>query len=313
MTTNPFAITFGESLAVEAREYLENAQSPRTRKTYCSQWKVFSTFCSQHELPALPASSEVVAAYLTARARTAKASTLSVALAAIDDKHSSEGYPRPGEREPIKKLLSGIRRTIGTEKTPKAAFTLDILREAVGMLPNTLAGVRDRAVLLVGFAGAFRRSELAALDVGTLRFVPDGVKVHLRHSKTDQEKKGRVVGIPQGRHVGMCPPTALRDWLVAAGIYEGKVFRSLDSNRLGESITDRSIATIVKLAANSVGHEFDDFSGHSLRSGFCTSASHAGVDAHALMRQTGHTSIKSVIGYIQEADVFRANPARRLL
>jgi integrase len=313
MTENRFAITFGETLAEQAREYLEASQSPRTKKTYCSQWKVFSTFCAQHGLPALPASPEVVAAYLTARASTVCASTLSVSLAAIDDAHSRAGLPRPGESEPIKRLLSGIRRTIGVAKRPKEAFTVELLRDAVALIPNTMAGHRDRAVLLLGFGGAFRRSELAALNVGDLEFCAEGLRVSLRSSKTDQEKHGRVVGIPYGRDSKFCPALAVRHWLVAAGIYEGRVFRSLDKRRMGASLTDKSIANVVKLAANSVGLEFDDFSGHSLRSGFCTSAAHAGVDAHGLMRQTGHASIKSVLGYIREADVFRANPARELL
>lgn len=309
----PQAIDFTAPLAEQARAYLENEQSPRTKKTYCSQWKVFSTFCSQHGLAPLPASVETVAAYLTWRAQHAGASTLTVTLAALDDQHARAGHERPGRREEIKRLLRGIRRTIGTASAQKAPFTLDVLHEALACIPATLTGTRDRALLLLGFGGAFRRSEIAALTLADIAFVPQGIKVFVRSSKTDQEKHGRVVGIPYGRNPQTCTPTAIRKWLDDAGIYEGRLFRSVHGDKVGDSLTDQSIALLVKKACAAVGREPADFSGHSLRSGFCTSGARAGMDAARLMRQTGHVSINSLAIYIREVDVWRGNPAQELL
>jgi integrase len=180
----------------------------------------------------------------------------------------------------------------------------------VAALPPGVIGIRDKALLLVGFAGALRRSELVALTVADLDFTPEGLVVALRRSKTDQEGKGRKIGIPPGR-ARTCPVRALQDWLEAAGIGEGAVFRGV--NRHGQvadkPLTGRSVARIIQRAAERAGLDSTRFAGHSLRAGLVTTAAKAGKPTHSIMAQTGHKSVGMVQKYIREAKLFEENAA----
>ena len=181
-------------------------------------------------------------------------------------------------------------------------------------LPDRLLGVRDRALLLVGFAGAFRRSELVSLNVRDLKFTNDGLTVTLRRSKTDQEGSGRKVGIPYGSSPETCPVRSLRAWLEASGIESGPVFRPI--NRHGQirpsRLSDRAVALIVKRAAEAAGKDPAEFAGHSLRSGLATAAAIGGASERAIMKQTGHRSTAMVRRYIRDGSLFRENAAARV-
>jgi site-specific recombinase XerD len=298
-----------------AAEYVEASVAPNTRRAYAGDWSRFAAWCAGHGACALPADGATLALYLTDLAQKgAKVSTLTRALAAISVQHRDNGHDSPRSDRRVAAVLAGIRRTVGVAATKKAPLTVEALRTVVQALPVGMAGVRDRAVLLLGFAAALRRSEIVALDVGDLEFTTDGVKVTIRRSKTDQDGEGRVVGVPHGRK-DTCPVRAVRAWLDASGIVEGAVFRRINkAGRVegGQGLTDQVIATIVKCACQAAGVE-GDFSGHSLRAGLATSAAKAGKGLDAIMRQTGHKSEHVARGYIRLATVFDANAADGLL
>jgi integrase len=211
----------------------------------------------------------------------------------------------------VSEVLKGIRRTKGTAPACKAPLLVGQLKAALGVGRGDLLGMRDRALLLIGFAGAFRRSELVGLDVADLAFTDDGLVITLRRSKTDQEGEGRKVGIPHGSKPTTCPVRVLRAWLEAAGIVTGPLFRSV--NRHGKvgavRLSDRAVALAVKRAAESAGLDASTFSGHSLRAGLATSAAAAGASERSIMDQTGHRSVQMVRRYIRDGSLFRDNAA----
>jgi integrase len=209
--------------------------------------------------------------------------------------------------------LEAHRREKGTRPTRKAPLTVDLLRRVVDALPASAIGTRDRALLLVGFAGGFRRSELVALDVCDLTFSDEGVSVLLRRSKTDQHGAGMTKAIPFGANESTCPVRALRAWLGARGITDGPVFRALDPAHMDARLSAHAVAAIVKARAEDAGLEPRNLSGHSLRSGVATSAARAGKDVFEIMATTGHKKTDTVAAYVREARAFERNASRGLL
>jgi len=300
-------------LREKAHAFAAEARAPRTRKEYSRAWRAFALWCQGAGLRAMPAAPGTVALYLTARAETCRPSTLEQDLSAIGAAHALAGLASPRSAAVVRDVRSGIRRRLGVAQAQKAPLLVADLRDVVAELPDTLVGLRDRVLLLVGFAGAFRRSELVGLEVRDLEWTADGVRVQLRRSKTDQEGEGRTVGIPRGSE-GACPVTALRAWLAGAEITEGLVFRSVNRHdQVGEALTGRSVARVVKRAAAGAGLDASRLAGHSLRSGLATSAAQAGRSERSIMRQTGHRSSEMVRRYIREAQVFDDNAAKGLL
>ncbi|MCY0900222.1 MAG: site-specific integrase, partial [Firmicutes bacterium] len=241
-----------------------------------------------------------------------KVSTLQRRLSAINGAHEAKGFPRFSVRdEPLKSVWAGIRRVHGVAQQGKApAVTADI-QAMVAKIPDSLGGLRDRALLLLGFAGAFRRSELVGLRREDVQFTGDGLTIWVRHSKTDQEGRGRKVGIPYGSHRPTCPVRSVQAWLAASGITEGPLFRSV--NRHGQlqsaALSDKAVALIVKRWAEAAGLDPAQYAGHSLRAGLATSAAQAGVPERVIMAQTGHKSTDMVRKYIREGSLFRENAA----
>jgi site-specific recombinase XerD len=268
-------------------------------------------------LSALPATPATVCAFLAAQAGLGKrASTLGRRLASIKYFHGIAGEPSPTGDEAIKATLSGIRRSIGSAPVRKRAATSDIVLGMVGTAGSeTLRQLRDRAILLIGFASAMRRSELVALNVEDLEWTAEGLMLRIRKSKTDQEGAGASVAVPRGETA--CPVAALKAWLEAANITDGPVFRRI-LNKVSQRVTDRrlaarNIARIVKDNAERLGFDPSTFGAHSLRSGLVTSAVKRGVNLLKICDQTRHKSVEMLRVYCRDAELFNGNAAAGLL
>ena len=263
-------------------------------------------------MPAKPATVAVYLAHLADEG--SKVSTIERRLCGIRYEHRVRGYPNAlTGSEAIDRVIQGIRRRLGVAVTKKRPF-MDVAR-VTSKLPDTLIGVRDRAILTLGFICAFRRSELIALDVSDLHEDPEGYRVHLRRSKTDQEGKGFWKPVPRAKDPATCPVAAVQAWLARAGHTEGPLFRRIlrGEHATEKRLTGHSIATIVKQSTARAGIDPSDFSSHSLRAGFVTSAAKAGSSIESIMRQTGHKDPKSVIGYIRFENLFDKSAAKDLL
>jgi integrase len=218
------------------------------------------------------------------------------------------GPDNPTRSELVRATLRGIKRKLGKPQQRAKPLTREILFKVLENMGEDLRAIRDRAILLVGFAGAFRRSELCELRFEDIEFLPDGMKVTLKRSKVDQEGIGRTIAIPIAQ-VRWCPVAALRKWLFIAGIAEGPIFRTLDRRHrvLSYSISGEAVSIIIKQRVAAVGLDPNYFSGHSLRAGFATSASAANVSSWKIREQTGHRSDKVLYRYIRPAQSFRDN------
>lgn len=301
-------------LAESARGYVASSKAEATRRAYHSDWQDFSAWCQVHDLPELPATAHTVSVYVVALAEAgAKVATIQRRLAAISQAHQLAGHvPSPTSDWLVRQVTAGIRRSLGTAPTRKAAIATPELRRLLASCDrSTLAGQRDVALLLLGFAGGFRRSELVALDWEDLEESKDGLRVQLRRSKSDQEGHGREVGIPFGSHPETCPVRALRAWRQASGIESGPLWGAI--NRHDQLIRGRlsaqGVARIVKRACRRAGLEPERYAGHSLRSGLATAAAAGGAPERAIMRQTGHRSTEMVRRYIQAGTLFEENAA----
>lgn len=294
----------------KAELFEEACMSPRTRRAYASGWRLFLRWCEDHQ--ADPRDPDVVIGFLADEAETKKLATVEVYLAAISQARGLLGLPKLSEVPRVKRVMRGIRRTLGPQRqTQKTPITVAQLRRISSAMPKTPKGVRDRCLLLVGFAGAFRRSELVDLDVGDLRFGDDGLVVQLRRSKTDQIGEGRSVGIPYGSTPATCPVRATKAWLEVAAVEEGPALRPVDrhGNIGGGRLSTRAVARAVKAAVESIGLNAAQFSGHSLRAGFATEAAKNGVGELAIMRQTGHRSMTTLKKYVRAGTLFVGNAA----
>ena len=305
-----------ERLHAQARAFLRASKAPSTLRAYRSDWQHFSAWCDRRTVPSLPAAPETVALYLVALADTHRPATLTRRLTSIAKAHATAGHLNPASTRHavVAETLQGIRRTLGTAQPGKTPLLTADLIQALAHLPSSLAGTRDRALLLTGYTGGLRRSELAAFTVDDLAWVPEGAVLTLRRSKTDQAGQGRKVAIPRGAHAATCPVTALRQWLEAAGIASGALFRKVDRHgKAGELGLHRdSVAGILKRAVARAGFDPVGFAGHSLRAGFATQAARDGASAFDIMRQTGHRSITTVSRYVRDAQIFRDAPASKL-
>lgn len=285
-----------------------------TRKAYGIDFQIFQAWCNGKGVASLPASPETVAAFLAAETSNGiRPSTLGRRIAAIRYAHKLAHLETPTNSEAVKATLRGIRRTMGAAKVRKAPAVAAKMLSMVAFAPDSLAGLRDRALLLLGFAGAFRRSELVALDVADIDETSEGLRVTIRRGKTDQEGEGATIAISRGDRA--CPVKALRAWLDAAGIEAGPIFRAINkAGTVAEGrLTDRSVANIVKAYAKRAGFDATTFSGHSLRSGFLTSAAANGASIFKMMDVSRHKSVDTLRGYVRDAELFKDHPGAGLL
>lgn len=297
--------------AERARAYAADAVAENTKRAYQADWDDFAAWCKGSGLDAMPAAPATVALYLTDRAEILKTSTLRRRLTAITTAHRAAGHDLNTRATVLRDTWKGIQRRHGAPAKGKAPLLTDAVAAMVRTLPDTMTGLRNRALLLVGFAGAFRRSELAALRTEDCCIGPEGLTVTIPRSKTDQGGEGQVIGIPFGARPETCPVRALQQWMAAAAIEDGPLFRPLNRNgtvRAG-AINDKVVVLVVKAAAEAAGLDAGDFAGHSLRSGFATAAARNGVTERIIQKQTRHRSLTVLRGYIRDGDLFRENAA----
>lgn len=297
--------------APQPRDYARHARSANTRRAYEADWREFAAWCRAHDRAPLPAGAETVARYLSSQAGSLKTSTLTRRLSAISQAHKAAGLPSPTADPAVRTVHAGIRRAHGTAQVGKAPVLTADLRAMLATLPASPMGLRDRALLLLGFAGAFRRSELVGLDAEDLVVTREGLVVRLRRSKTDQEGQGRTIGIPYGAQPATCPVRAVQEWLAATGYDGGPLFRPFNRHgrMLPARLSDRAVARIVQRAAAAAGLDPARYAGHSLRAGLATAAAAAGVSERAIMAQTGHRSVAMVRRYIRDGSLFTENAA----
>ena len=255
-----------------------------------------------------------VAAYLADFAGPLAVSTLSRRLYALSAIHRLGGHPAPAEAPEVQAVWSGIKRTHGTAPQQKAPTRTKIIARLVKPLGDRPNDVRDRALLLIGFAGAFRRSELVALDVDDITETDDGLHIAVRRSKSDQEGAGDVVGVPYGSHPPTCPVRAWRAWLEVSGITDGPAFRGITRHGTisDTRLTARAVADVVKARAKAAGLDATTFAAHSLRAGFATEAFGQGVPEFSVMRHGRWKSASSMRGYIREGSLWSDNAAAKL-
>lgn len=300
-----------EKLNEQAKKYLENAKSNNTIKSYQSDFKHFKEWCELNGLTYLPTNDKIYSWYLSSLVDDGlKLSTIRRKMSSIAQAHLIAGYPSPTTAQ-IKAVWTGIKRIHGFSETGKQPIVIDILKQMLAVLPNKLIGTRDRALLLIGFSGALRRSELVNLDVEHIGLTKEGMTVLIAKSKTDQDGKGETIGIPYGTLEDTCPVRAYVTWIKEAGISTGPIFRSVNRhNHVSDNrLSDRSVALVIKRYAEAIDLNKDDFAGHSLRSGLATTAAMQGKSERSIMKQTRHRSDAMVRKYIRMGSLFTENAA----
>ncbi|OYD03924.1 site-specific integrase [Rhizobium sp. N4311] len=294
-------------LSADALDYGRAALSQNTMRAYRSDWEDFRCWTAERGKSSLPALPATVANYASSLASAGKkVPTIARKLAAIRFFHRGAGEENPTDNAGVAAILKGIRRTVGTAPRQKAPATVDVIHALMARIePETLQGRRDRALLLLGFAGAFRRSELVAITIEDLTFSAHGVDVFLPKSKTDQEAKGQSVAVLNGK--ALRPADRLKEWLAAAGITSGPVFRRINrgDHLTDEPLTAQSVALIVKKYADAAGLDVERLSGHSLRAGFVTSAAENRASISRIMEVTRHRDPRTVETYVRRADRFK--------
>jgi site-specific recombinase XerD len=311
-TIEPAELVAFERDFASALDYAAAEKSEATRRAYRSDFRDFAAWCDQRKVSPMPTSIETVAAYLASLAdRGLKASTITRRAAAIGYAHRAYHVEPPTNAEPVKAVLRGIRRKIGVAVERKAPATA----KAVAMMVRRLRGkhaVRDRAIILLGFAAALRRSELVALRLEDLEWTPDGVIIHIRRSKTDQEGEGHQVAVPRGSKLK--PVEALETWLRSQHVSpnQGRDQAGTKQDRVFP-VSAQTVALIVKRRAKAAGLDPAMFSGHSLRAGFVTSALETGADLLRVMDVTRHREVKTLKAYDRRAKAFKDHAGRKFL
>lgn len=301
--------------AAAVAAFVEASVAPATRKAYRSDWRCFTGWCARHGLCPLPAAPETVALYIADLAETKTPATIRRRLATINQAHYHQGHDRPSRTALVEATWEGICRRLGIAPTRKSPTRTDVVRQMVEALDlGRLIGRRDRALLVIGFAGALRRSELVAFDVSDIAEVANGIEIYIRRSKTDQSGEGATLGLPYGSDPLTCPVRAYRGWMEASGIQAGPVFRPVTKGgALGlRRLEARVVADVVKRSAERVGLDPAPLAGHSLRAGFITSAAEQGVHERHIMDHSRHQSIVVMRRYIRDATTWQDNAAARV-
>tara|TARA_B100000959_G_scaffold283079_1_gene351102 strand:+ start:1467 stop:2423 length:957 start_codon:yes stop_codon:yes gene_type:complete len=312
-------VTDLKALHEETLNNLKSSKAINTIRAYKSDFKDFGAFCAKHSFKTLPTEPKVVALYLTyLSGKNAKMSTLRRRLVSIGMIHKLKGHYLDAKHPIIIENLMGIKRTKGSIQSGKKPILINHLKAIINVInelkTEEIKKARDKALILVGFGGGFRRTELISIDYEDLEFVPEGVKITLRRSKTDQFGEGMIKGLPYFSSETYCPVAHLKKWIKISNIKSGSVFRrfakgcSLTSDRL----TDQSVVLLIKRYLELAGIENKNYSGHSLRSGFATVSAESGADERSIMAMTGHKTTQMVRRYIKEANLFKNNALNKI-
>ena len=311
-------VTDLKSLHEETLNNLKTSKSNNTLRAYKSDFKDFGSFCSNHGFNALPTEPKIVALYITHLSKNSKISTLRRRLVSISMVHKLKGHYLDVKHPIIIENLMGIRRSKGSLQKGKKPLLINHLKAIINVINekkiDEVKKYRDKAIILIGFGGGFRRAEIISIDYEDLEFVPEGLKITVKKSKTDQYGEGMNKGLPYFRNETYCPVINLKKWLELSNIKSGAIFRrfskglSITNNRL----TDQSVALIIKNYLNLAGIESSNYSGHSLRSGFATVAADSGADERSIMAMTGHKTTQMVRRYIREANIFKNNALNKI-
>ena len=297
------------NIADAVASYVNAGIAPATRRAYRADLDHFRAWGGD-----VPATDAHVAAYIAAHATTLKVATLTRRLAAISVAHEAASLPNPVRSPLVRATMRGVRRERGSAQRQAKPLLREDLFAVLAAMGDGMKDVRDRALLLLGFAGGFRRSELVGLDCADIEHVRQGIVATLRRSKTDQDGEGRKIGIPFGR-TKWCPVAALDQWLDAAGIEDGAIFRRVDRHGrvLRERLSAEAVSLIVQERVAAAGYDPANFSGHSLRAGLATSAAQAGVSSFKIRQQTGHASDAMLGRYVRDGELFTGNAAGAVL
>ncbi len=299
-------ITDIKSLELETIKNLRNSKSTNTLRAYQSDYNDFSLFCSKNGFQAMPTQPKILALYITHLASYSKYSTLKRRLASISIIHKTKGHYIDTKHPILVENLMGIKRTNGSNQKGKKPLLINNLKLLIKAIDKSkeknIRKIRDKALVLIGFSGGFRRSELVDIEYKDVEFVEEGVKIFVKRSKTDQSGEGMTKAIPYFDNINFCPVKALNKWVVEAELKEGKIF----------NISDKSVALIIKKYANYAGLDAHRYAGHSLRSGFATSTAESGAEERNIMAMTGHKSTEMVRRYIKEANLFKNNALNKI-
>jgi len=299
-------ITDIKSLELETLKNLRNSKSANTLRAYQADFKDFSVFCARNGLSSMPTEPKILSLYLTHLSASSKFSTLKRRIASISVIHKMKGHYLDTKHPLIMENLHGIKRVKGSNQKAKKPILINDLKliiNAIGQAnPSGNKKIRDKTLLLIGFSGGFRRSELVNIEYEDLEFVNEGVKIFIKRSKTDQSGEGMIKAIPYFDNNNYCPVISLKEWIDVSEIKSGKIFE----------ISDRSVALIIKKYASLSGLDPNRYGGHSLRSGFATSAAESGAEERNIMAMTGHKTTQMVRRYIQEANLFKNNALNKI-
>ena len=298
-------VTDVKNLELETLKNLKSSKASNTLRAYKADYKDFAGFCIKHGFKSMPSEPKTISLYLTHLSQTSKFSTLKRRLASISVIHKLSGHYIDTKHPMITENLMGIKRVEGSYQKAKKPILINELKTIVNIIndeKNQKRKAKNKALILIGFAGGFRRSELVEILSEDIDFVKEGVKIFIKRSKTDQSGEGMTKGIPYFSNQNYCPVIALKDWIEKSQIKSGKIF----------DMSDKSVALIIKKYTAIAGLDSNKYSGHSLRSGFATSTAELGADERSIMAMTGHKTSQMVRRYIQEANLFKNNALNKI-
>ena len=312
-------ITDIKALQEETLLNLQSSKANNTVRAYKSDFKDFGLFCAQNGFKSLPSEPKIVSLYLThLSTKEAKMSTLKRRLVSIGVIHRLKGHYLDTKHPAIIENIMGIKRRKGSVQKGKKPLLINSLKEIINVIDQQkkeeIKKLRDRSIILIGFSGGFRRNEIVSLDYDDLDFVPEGLKITLKRSKTDQFGEGSVKALPYFDSAEYCPVVSIKKWIEISKINSGPLFRRfVKGSKLSEKrLTDQTVALLIKEYLTLAGIDSKNYSGHSLRSGFATTAAESGVDERNIMAMTGHKSSEMVRRYIREVNLFKNNALNKI-
>ena len=311
-------ITDIKKLHEDTLNNLRTSKATNTLRAYKSDFKDFEFFCSKHSFNSLPTEPKVVSLYLTQLSTSCKMSTLRRRLVSIGVVHRLKGHYLDTKHPVIIENLLGIKRKKGSIQIGKKPILINHLKQIINVIDEQkiekIKKLRNRTLILVGFGGGFRRTELVSINHEDLDFVEEGVKITLRRSKTDQFGEGVIKGLPYFANEKYCPVLSLKNWLTLSKIKSGPIFKRFAKGSIitRHRLTDQSVVLLIKECLKIAGIDNQNFSGHSLRSGFATVAADSGADERSIMAMTGHKTTQMVRRYIREANIFKNNALNKI-